>query len=62
MSGPRTFSAPNRFSRWIGFGNRGVIAANDPEPSPYFRGIPALFCRRQNTGRPGLDDHYSPVS
>ncbi|MCT4357594.1 hypothetical protein M5362_31300 [Streptomyces sp. Je 1-79] len=32
------------------------------EPSPYVRGIPALFCQRQNTGQAGLDDHYSPVS
>ncbi|MFJ3722721.1 hypothetical protein ACIPYQ_09115 [Streptomyces sp. NPDC090045] len=24
--------------------------------------IPALFCQRQNSGRTGLDDHYSPVS
>ncbi|WP_371640677.1 hypothetical protein [Streptomyces virginiae] len=24
--------------------------------------IPAMFCRRQNSGRTGLDGHYSPVS
>ncbi|MFE4832634.1 Tn3 family transposase [Streptomyces sp. NPDC056672] len=30
--------------------------------SPYFRGIPAPFCQRQNTSRTGLDDHYSPVA
>ncbi|MEU7729928.1 hypothetical protein AB0B78_32575 [Streptomyces sp. NPDC040724] len=24
--------------------------------------MPALFCQRQNSGRTGLDDHYSPVS
>lgn len=39
---------------------------DDPEalsagPSPYLRGTPALFCQRQNTGRTGLDDHYSAV-
>lgn len=32
------------------------------EPSPYFGGIPAVICQRQNTSRTGLDDHYSPVS
>jgi hypothetical protein len=40
-----------------------------PEPEedettavPYFRGTPTLFCQRQNTGRTGLDDHYSPLA
>ena len=32
------------------------------ESSPYFRTVFALLCRRQNSGRTGLDDHYSPVS
>lgn len=32
------------------------------EPPPHFRGAPALFCQRQNTGRTGPDDHYDPVS
>ncbi|MGB8946689.1 MAG: hypothetical protein WCD21_41620 [Streptomyces sp.] len=31
-------------------------------PSPFFKGIPALLCQRQNSGWTGLDDHYSPVS
>lgn len=42
-------------------GGNGVLLKPWALP-PYFRGARALFCQRQNTGRAGLDDHYSPVS
>ncbi|AKZ53414.1 hypothetical protein SAM23877_0365 [Streptomyces ambofaciens ATCC 23877] len=31
------------------------------DPSPYLKGMPARLCQRQNNGRTGLDDHYSPA-
>ena len=38
------------------------VCGGSCESSSYIRGIPALLCQRQNSGRTGLDDHYSPVS
>jgi ATP-dependent helicase YprA (DUF1998 family) len=43
-------------------GQRDDFADLSTGPVPYFTGTPVLFCQRQNTGRTGLDDLYSPVS
>lgn len=48
--------------RYAPKGQRDDLEALSAGPVPYFRGTPTLFCQRQNTGRTGLDDHYSPVS
>ncbi|MGW6849264.1 hypothetical protein ACWGCK_10965 [Streptomyces virginiae] len=40
----------------------GLILAGRSIKGPRLRGrIPALFRRRQNTGRTGLGDHYSRI-
>jgi hypothetical protein len=43
-------------------GQRDDLEALSAGPVPYFRGTAVLVCQRQNTGRTGLDDHYSPVA
>lgn len=57
-----SLSATEGCERYAPKGQRGDLEALSAGPVPYFRGTPTLFCQRQNTGRTGLDDHYSPVS